>query len=117
MHDFVNELALSLIFNEMEGYDTVQQRRQSGESVPPTAPPPVPHMAIPFHAHPLRKLSQLSMYKGKVLAKEGARRRKCMCCNARGEKCNAYFYCATCSDESRGAIVAVCGHGSSRGTE
>ena len=116
MRDFVNELALSLIFNEMEGHDTVQQRRQSGESVPPTAPPPVPHMAIPFHAHPLRKLVQLSLYKGKVLAKEGARR-KCVSCNTRGEKRNAHFYCATCSDESREQIVAVCGHGSSRGTE
>ena len=84
--------------------------------MPPTAPPPVPHMAIPFHAHPLRKLPQLSMYKGKVLAKEGTRQ-KCVCCNAREEKRNAHFYCATCSDESPGVIVAICVHGSSRGKE
>lgn len=28
-----------------------------------------------------------------------------------------FIACATCSDESRGVIVAVCGRGSSRGTE
>ena len=51
-----------------------------------------------------------------MLAKDGAHR-ICVCCNVRLEKCNAHFYCATCSDESRGVIVAVCGRGSSRGTE
>ena len=65
MRDFVNELALSLIFNEMEGYDTVQQRRQFGESVPPTAPPPVPHMAIPFHTHPLENCNNCPCTRGK----------------------------------------------------
>ena len=44
-------------------------------------------------------------------------RKEHLACNACGEKCNAHFYCTTCSDESRGAIVAVCGHGSFRGTE
>ena len=82
----------------------VPQRRQSRDEHPPSVP------VTPFEAHPLRRMSQLSLYKGKMRQK-GARR-KCVSCAARGEKRNAHFYCVTCTDEQRGIVVAVCGHGS-----
>ena len=40
-----------------------------------------------------------------------------VCRAARGEKRNAHFYCVTCTDEQRAFAVAVCEHGSVRGTE
>ena len=110
IRNFVKEVTISLLFNTFDGSDMVPQRQQSRDEHPSTVP------VTPFEAHPLRCLSQLSLYKGKMRHKEGAHR-KCVSCAARGEKRNAHFYCVTCTDEQRGIIVAVCGHGSVRGTE
>ena len=109
IRNFVKEVTISLLFNKFDGSDMVPQRRQSRDEHPPSVP------VTPFEAHPLRCLSQLSLYKGKMHYKEGARS-KSVSCAARGEKHNAHFYCATCIDEQWGIVVAV-GHGSVQGTE
>ena len=112
IRNFVKEVTISLLFNTFDGSIMVPQRRKSRNEHPSSVP------VTPFEANPLQRPSQLSLYKGKMRQKEGARR-KCVSCAAHGEKCNTHFYCVTCTDEQRGIVVAVhvCGHGSVRGTE
>ena len=94
--EFASNLALLLIFNQLDGH-VVEGRRRS--SVP-----------VQCNAHPLRRqLSQLKIYEGMIGSKEGVCQ-KCSVCAARGERHNAHYYCVSCSDESSNSIVAVCGH-------
>lgn len=60
----------------------------------------------------LRKLSQLSIYKGKMLAKEENVYPVMLL-----ERSAMPTLLWTCSDESRSVIVAACGHGSFWGTD
>ena len=91
IQNFVKEVTISLLFNTFDDSDMVPQRRRSRDEHPPSVP------VTPFEAHPLQRLSQLSLYKGKMRQK-GARR-KCVSCATRGEKRNAHFYRVTCTDE------------------
>ena len=68
IRNFVKEVSIFLLFNTFDGSDMVPQRRQSRDEHPPSVP------VIQFEPHPLRRLSQLSLYKGKMRQK-GAHRK------------------------------------------
>ena len=105
IREFANDLATFLIFNHFDGHIPEQIRRQSNESIP-----------SPSISHPLRKLVLLPTYQKKKGSKEGARR-KCSVCAAQGRRRNAHYYCAKCSDISKGSLVVICGPQSQRGTD
>ena len=109
--EFASNLAMLLIFNQLDGHDLEEGRRRSSDFLQS----PVALVPVQFSAHPLRRLSQLKAYDGTKGCKEGVRR-KCSVCATRGERHNAHYYCVSCSDESSNSIVVVCGHGTLRGT-
>eukprot|EP00731_Ephydatia_muelleri_P015330 Em0008g1050a len=109
--EFASNLAMLLIFNQLDGHDVEEGRRRSSDFLQS----PVALVPVQFSAHPLRRLSQLKAYDGTKGSKEGVRR-KCSVCATRGERHNAHYYCVSCSDESSNSIVVVCGHGTLRGT-
>ena len=118
VNEFANDLSLSLIFNDFDGYvPENEQRRISSDSnaeLRESLSMSVP-CAVPFNAHPLKSLLSLPLYQDHVGSKVGARR-KCSVCSAKGKRNNAHYYCVRCSDISKNSIVAICGHQSERGT-
>ena len=86
--EFANDLSLSLIFNEFDGYVPENDHRKlssdsnaelSGESLSMSVP-----CAVPFNAHLLKSLLSLPLYQDHVGSKEGASRE--------GKRNNAHYY-------------------------